>query len=470
MTNAGDDQTHESPRWVQWFFWVAIALGIVGRLVWVSDMEWKEDEIYSFVHARSMGKDQPWAKTGMNTSLGIPNPGLSIWAFVPLVRIASTPEGLCRVVMFLNVIALIGFAVLLLRDSKSREAWYWTIAIYAVNPYVVRIARKIWPPSLLAPLILAFFVGHKRRDRCWGSFLWGLSGALIGQIHLSGFFLAGGVSLWTLIEGIRGKAMTRWRYGWWIAGSLLGAVGLIPWVSVLRKDGEGAPFTLGWTIESLLLRLRVVGEDWFSLAFGLTSWWTYYHDEGRFLETPTFFGIPTQGAWMATSLLTLIGAFGVISWCAGKVVSGSPRRSQRIPFKLTQPLRRFRRSLPRLAKGVASYFWLYTRALIRPRRSLTGPIGFDLDARFWLRATFLVFSTLLILASRIIHLHYIYTFTPFLFLSVVVLFRKRRGFLAAIVVLQAALTAMTLVDIHRQGGSYLGDYRTSYRAQGRPIP
>src|SRR5882724_4195267 len=84
---------------------LALALGIVLRLAWGTDIEWKGDEIWTFTQAHALCAGAPWPAIGMPTSLGSPNPGMSLWVFVPLACVTETPTGLAQAVALTNCAA-----------------------------------------------------------------------------------------------------------------------------------------------------------------------------------------------------------------------------------------------------------------------------------------------------------------------------------------------------------------------------
>ncbi len=65
---------------------IAILLGAFLRTIWGDDIEYKDDERFTFEHSQAIGASDPWPWTGMPMSLGPPNPGLSVWVFSGLAR------------------------------------------------------------------------------------------------------------------------------------------------------------------------------------------------------------------------------------------------------------------------------------------------------------------------------------------------------------------------------------------------
>lgn len=63
---------------------LAIAAGLALRLAFPNDIEFKTDERWTFDEARAALAGGPWRWFGMPMSVGGLNPGLSLWAFIPL--------------------------------------------------------------------------------------------------------------------------------------------------------------------------------------------------------------------------------------------------------------------------------------------------------------------------------------------------------------------------------------------------
>jgi hypothetical protein len=109
---------------------------------------------------------------------------------------------------------------------------------------------------------MLMLMGYWRRNVILGAFAWGFFGALLGQIHMSGFFYAGAFFLWTvLFDRLRGE--TRWRA--WLAGSLVGAAPLISWVSHLLSRPAGGRVSAGF-FEAIQLKFW---HFWVSDPLGL---------------------------------------------------------------------------------------------------------------------------------------------------------------------------------------------------------
>lgn len=209
------------------FLSLALLLGVILRLSFPGDIEYKDDEKYMFEATQNIGVTESWPLLGMPSGVKVNNPGMSVWIFVVLSRIthASTPPELARAVQLLNILGLffLAFFSLHLLPKPERPAWCWATAFAAVNPMAVLYQRKIWAQCTLPFFCVLLWIAWHFRHKRSGAFFWGLLGVCLGQIHMSGFFLAAALFVWTVIH----ERLVRW--GSWLFGSVVGAIPLIPW-------------------------------------------------------------------------------------------------------------------------------------------------------------------------------------------------------------------------------------------------
>src|SRR5437868_8153218 len=66
------------------FVVAALVLGAFLRFAWLADMEYKGDERWTFERTQHVPGVDPWPALGMPSSVGLLNPGLSLWVFVVL--------------------------------------------------------------------------------------------------------------------------------------------------------------------------------------------------------------------------------------------------------------------------------------------------------------------------------------------------------------------------------------------------
>jgi hypothetical protein len=250
------------------FLATSLLLGVLLRMVNVQDMEYKEDESYNYTQSQVIGVSQPWPSVGIPSGAFIVNPGMSIWVYALLARAsgAKTPTELAHAV---QVFALLGIGLLLfftLRyiPPERREPWFWAFCIAMVNPIAILYQRKLWPEPILPVFSMLVLLGWWTRNKKLGAWAWGFFGALIGQIHMSGFFLAGSLFLWTLVFSPKEE---RRKVSWlfWFVGSVMGAVLLIPWLQYLIAHPTHTSLEGGWN-ETLQFKYWVF---WITGAFGM---------------------------------------------------------------------------------------------------------------------------------------------------------------------------------------------------------
>jgi hypothetical protein len=416
---------------------VVVLLGAAFRLGWGTDIEFKYDEAWTFARTQEVGQTEPFPWQGMPTSAGFVNPGMSLWVFLVPVKLCGIhdPVGLARVVQLLNVAALlllVWFAVRVV-PAAEREAWLWAAALLAINPLAVLYQRKIWPPSVLPIFTLLLLVGWWHRDRRWGAFAWGLVGAWLGQIHLSGFFFAAAFAGWALLFD---RQSVRWKG--WLAGSLLGALTLIPWLYTLATDRSHPLVSVGCAQHLL------EGKFWLRWATEPLGWslkYTLEKEYGDFLQYPTLRGQPTHlGALLQAAL---VGA-GVLI-----LVRGGWR------------------------------VWQDRRKLGAQWVGRDSPTAFTQNAAFW------GFGILLTASAVPIARHYLWVACPLGFVWLARLALGRSGsspgvwnlgrvLLLALCIVQGALSASFLSYVHGNQRPFRGDpggggYGTPYGAQNPPI-
>ena len=213
---------------------LALIVGAWLRLGFYGDIEWKADEQWTFAHAQAMAASGVWPPVGMPSSVGAPNPGLSLWVFAGLMELfgARTPPDLARAIQMLNVAALAAFAAfgLFAIPKERREPWLWAAALWAANPASVILERKIWTPSVLPLPTVALLWAWRYRRSPFAAFAWGVIGALMAQIHLGAGLFAAALAGWTVVADRR-------AFPWigWLAGGLVGALPAIPWALELMQ-------------------------------------------------------------------------------------------------------------------------------------------------------------------------------------------------------------------------------------------
>jgi hypothetical protein len=305
-----------SLRWCA-FAILAISIGATLRLMWGQDIEYKYDESFMFQRATSPGNREAFPVVGMASGAGVVNPGLSVWIFIALARLfrVQTPPELARAVQLTNVTAL-AFAMLcafVLISRKERREWVWAIALACVNPFAVLFDRKIWAQSLLPLFCTIALIGWFKRGTRGGAFMWGITGAWLGQIHMSGFFFSASMLIWTVLSSWTRRddaerVSVRWRS--WAAGSLAGTLTLLPWFAHLLAHGAAPRHQ-----DYVAVLLHNMFGLWYLILFvtgGLGLGMTYAlgaSEFATFLTYPVIAGEPTYLVALAHAVLFVFGVW-----------------------------------------------------------------------------------------------------------------------------------------------------------------
>ena len=313
------------------------------------------------------------------------------------------------------------------------KSWLWSVALVSVNPLSVLFSRKIWAQDTLPLFTLGMLVGWWYRCRWWGAFLWGLVGALLGQIHLSGFFFAAAFLGCTLLFDRRAV-----HWSAWFAGSILGALPMVPWLlaigfvqNVHGMTQYNPPVILLTISQSIYLFIR----HWLSMSLGVDLHYSLGDSFAAFLEYPRIGHTPVYLVAALFSVVILI--FAIILLRLAFRMYAEPRQTIELVFA------------PRSSTALA------------------------LNAAFW------GYGLLLTATLRPIYLHYfIVAFSlPALWLA----WLTRAGsngsigseansrlLLTGLVLAPACITIAFLAYIH-QTQFIKGDYGTVYRAQTHPL-
>ncbi|MDB4944207.1 MAG: hypothetical protein JWP97_3741 [Labilithrix sp.] len=290
----------------------ALVIGAVLRLVNPGDIVYLGDEAWTFDHVQEARHGGAWGTLGMPSSRGVQNPAMSVWVFVLLGILGQveTPAGLARMVAVLAVLANVAMLAIPLRavpeeQRREREAWIWAVVLCATNPILVFVERKIWAQSVLPLLQITIVLAWMKRETRLGAGAWGLVSALVGQIHMAGFFFGPALVVFTWLRSARGR--TRW--GAWLVGSAMGALPLVPWVLYLARERPHSAPSPWW----LRFRLEFY-QYFFSDPTGLSSSYMVERDWWRVLPYPVVLGMPTYLVLVAH--VALAAASLVIAWRA----------------------------------------------------------------------------------------------------------------------------------------------------------
>ena len=149
-------------------------------------------------------------------------------------------------------------------------------------------------------LSLLLLISWWRREQRWGAFAWGVLGAVLGQIHLSGFFFTAGFALWAVLFDRR-----RVRWTTWFAGNLLGGLPLLPWAVHVATHQVGQPVanSAWWHFLECKFWMR-----WMVEPFGSSLSYCLRNDFHDFLRYPLVTGRPTYLVALLHGLLAAVGA------------------------------------------------------------------------------------------------------------------------------------------------------------------
>jgi hypothetical protein len=424
--------TRRSGRWRLWSVGLAAALllGAAFRLIWVDDIEYKEDEAWMFARAQEVCRTGELPVVGQPSSVHLCTPGMSVWVFALLNRLtgARVPTDLARGVQLCNVLALVLVVAFAWRavPAAEREAWRWAAAMAAVNPLAVLFQRKLWMPSLFPLLSLSMLTGWWHRHRRWGAFLWGLVAACLGQIQMSGFFFAAGFAAWAFLFD---RKNVRWLS--WLAGSSLGAVPLIPWVRYVLTGFQASSYTASMWAHLIEFKywLRWVRDP---IGTGLN--FSLGGDFAVFAGYPLAAGRPTHLVGLLHALVT---AVAVVILCR------------------------------------AAVWWWRRREWGDVLVNRLSPTAFTINAALW------GFGLLLTASACPIHRHYLIILFPLTFVWLARLALPAAGapvgrvvdvgraLLLVLVLAQAAISAEFLYFVHTNPGPFCGDYGAPYRLSAR---
>ncbi|MGB1250928.1 MAG: ArnT family glycosyltransferase [Candidatus Promineifilaceae bacterium] len=211
-----------------------LLIAAILRIAWPGMTEFKADEARLLTLAYDMAEFKYFPLVGISNSAGLPNFPMSVWIYaLPLfvwkhVFSATIFTGL------LNTLAVLG-CWWLTRRYWSKHAAFVATTLFAVNPWAIMHARKIWAQNLLAPFVIGWAIClilaiEEKRAR-W------LIGALLClaiaiQAHLAAVSLVPATLIVLLIY---------WRRVGWrplLIGGGLSLLTLVPFVIYLLRDAD----------------------------------------------------------------------------------------------------------------------------------------------------------------------------------------------------------------------------------------
>jgi hypothetical protein len=387
------------------------------RLLWATDMEWKSEEQWMFEQAQLVARGEiPLPVAGMPSGVRVPNPGMTVWWFALIATVARDPIAMVRWVQFVNILTLWLFYLFIFWQiaPQERQPWLWGLAIASVNPLAVVFSRKIWIPDLLPPFCFLVFLGHWFRKTRWGSFVWGIAGALIGQVHMGGFLFTLGLLLWTIWHDYKQQTLRKTVWIAWLLGAGLGSLPLIPWALAVLPQMEH--YTRSW----LGLLVPKFYVHWIATAVGVNLsdplqkvFWR------NFLCEPMIFGVPTYLMAPAHLFLLAIGWYPV-------------------------------------------YRFLKSRRTPRPNASANAAHS---KLKFYIGALAWGVGGVFTLSGIAFQPYYIMVVFPFAYIWLALMYQNQVRLMVTIALMQLFITSTFLIFIHRTGGVDAPGYGIVYRLQ-----
>ena len=382
-------------------------------------MEWKADEQWTYEKAHETAASGAFPAAGMQSGGGLVNPGLSLGAFALIASFTNDPLSMNRVIQIINIIAILGFLWFALTKIKEgeRQVWLYGIALAAVSPLAVLFARKIWAQDLLPLLSFLILLANHYRNKNLGAFTWGLVGALIGQIHMSGFFFAAGIFMYTLLHDRYNKIKFRWLP--WLAGSVLGSITLIMWVFYMVENPQFTRFNF---MHLLQFNFYIY---WFLDAHGLNIMYSIRKEFWDFIKEPVlgmpFYLVAAAHLFLATTaIFTLKKTFQYIT-----------------------------------------IFYLNLK-----QKTFSAFLFANVSAtKFYLLGILLGLGVFMNFSGFTVNPHYLICAFPFAYIFLAKVFQEKKLLLKGIIIAQLFITVMFQVYVQKHGGVKTGDYGITYQEQ-----
>lgn len=203
-----------------------LLVGVLLRLIWLQDMEWKADEKLMYTLAKSAYEKGAIPDLGMPSGVGLPNAGFSIVPFAILYAFSTDPVLMTLGVALVNCIALLLFLTIALRLPQRKEEFVCGIGLLSVNLLMVLYSRKLWAQDLLPIFMAGIWYMHIQRRFLLSLVGMGLLGVLAGQLHISGFFYLAGL-FFTMWAAKQLNMRSVLAIG---LGVIMGMLPAIPWI------------------------------------------------------------------------------------------------------------------------------------------------------------------------------------------------------------------------------------------------
>lgn len=171
--------------------WAFVILGVFARLLWLEDIEFKQDEFQALTWGYRMTCGHG-SLLGMPSSQGLVQPPLFLHLVALATLISTDPVVVTSFVALANCAAIVaipwGF-----RSSIGRPWSAWVAAIMATSPWPVIFSRKLWTQDLLFPAMILFWcawMSNRRSPATWKVVFASVGLVAASQLHLTGAFAA----------------------------------------------------------------------------------------------------------------------------------------------------------------------------------------------------------------------------------------------------------------------------------------
>lgn len=175
-------------RWLPHpLIWVTLALGLLLRIAWPTLAEFKLDEATVVRRAMAIAWRGEFPVLGVGSSIGMANLPLTLYLTAIPLRIWPDPVAAVVFIGLLNGLAVVA-CYELGRRHWNRSVGGIAAFLFAVNPWAILLARKIWAktlPLLTVAFIAALLATFVRKRR------WALVGAFAALAALIGLQLEG---------------------------------------------------------------------------------------------------------------------------------------------------------------------------------------------------------------------------------------------------------------------------------------
>jgi fucose 4-O-acetylase-like acetyltransferase len=280
---------------------LVLLIAAIMRLTEPGIIEFLHDEAYLSLLAQDWVAGGPIPFTGIPSSVGIPNPPISLYIMAIPYALSASPVFATMFIAALNV-AGVGLLWLMAQRYIGRRAALLAGLAYALNPWAVLYSRKIWAqdfhtPFVLLGLLLGLygFVEGKR----WAQVACLPMLFLAFQIHFAAWALLP-LYLWLLWRGRHNRS--------WLAfgvSGILAAATLAPFLIGLSRTLEAEPYRITNAFDRQTPALSAdafVAIVQLSTGLGLETWVAPEQQANLLRATP-----PVTGFWFLIGAAALVG-------------------------------------------------------------------------------------------------------------------------------------------------------------------